>query len=549
MKKQLDRYPGAQPFETEQKALFFGRTKDEEALCRMIRQESLTVLYSKSGLGKSSLVNAGVVPKMLEEGIFTPIRIRFSAFDKDAETRQTMPAQRTREIIRAAAGQDPDFLNKLIDTDETLWRDLKEQQISSDGKRRFLLIFDQFEELFTYPQEEILIFRKQLAEALYTPLPRRYWDILDLFEKESPLQETELTLLQQPLDLHILLAIRQDRIHLLGNLSDYLPTISKTWYELTALNELQARSAIVEPARVTGNNLATHTFEYADDAVDKIIRFLTKNGTEKIETTQLQVICHSLEQKHPGKITADDVRNLEDLLEHYYDEKIALMGNEAEQLAARRLIEEGLIYEEEERRLSLYEGVIQKSYGITTEMLIRLVSSHLLRSEPSLQGGYTYELSHDRLVAPVLKAKSRRLKKEKADLEELQKLEHERELNALRRQAQLEKQKRQRARTLAAAMTLLSIIALAALWFANNQKQIAVAAKIKAEEAEKIALESLEQMKIAQSQIYRNQGDAFWGYERFAEALAFYEKALELQPEDKYLKQQIILCKSKLQIQ
>jgi hypothetical protein len=53
----LSRYPGAQPFETNQKDIFFGRVKDVDALCRLVRLEPLTVLYSKSGLGKSSIIS------------------------------------------------------------------------------------------------------------------------------------------------------------------------------------------------------------------------------------------------------------------------------------------------------------------------------------------------------------------------------------------------------------------------------------------------------------------------------------------------------------
>jgi hypothetical protein len=74
------------------------------------------------------------------------------------------------------------------------------------------------------------------------------------------------------------------------------------------------------------------------------------------------------------------------------------------------LIEDGLIYEEEERRLSLYEGQIRKMYHISDAMLSHLVNERLLRSEPSLQGGYTYELSHDTLVRPVANWKTIRLK-------------------------------------------------------------------------------------------------------------------------------------------
>lgn len=70
------RYPGVTPFATGQRHIFFGRQQEIEALHRLIRREPLVALYSKSGLGKSSLLNAGIVPACIDEGIYTPLVIR-----------------------------------------------------------------------------------------------------------------------------------------------------------------------------------------------------------------------------------------------------------------------------------------------------------------------------------------------------------------------------------------------------------------------------------------------------------------------------------------
>ncbi len=466
MSKQMPRYPGAQPFETDQQGIFFGRQKDVESLGRLVRQEPLTVLYSKSGLGKSSLLNAGVIPAIQAEGEYRPLRFRFNAFDKDAPLEgQPMPAIRTMETIRGGKASATTFLDCLIENEATIWHDLKEQQLLAfmtqpsnpqsairNPQSKLLLVFDQFEELFTYPPEAVLAFRKQLAEALYTPLPRRYWDMLDLYGKEqSPLSHDEQTLLETPLDLRVVVAIRQDRMHLLGNLNDYLPTISKTWFELQPLNDVQAKEAIIQPAALVGNYLSA-PFQYEAQALADILHFLTKGGKEKIESTQLQIVCNSLERKAAAQklshIRPADVGDLDAVIENYYLEKIASIGDEEEQLAARRLVEEGLVYEEEERRLSLYEGIILKVYDIAPDTLRKLVDSHLLRAEPSLQGGYTYELSHDTLVAPVLKAKAKRIAAEKLEAEQEALRIKELELVDLRRKAEEERQKAEREKQL-----------------------------------------------------------------------------------------------------
>ena len=113
-----------------------------------------------------------------------------------------------------------------------------------------LLIFDQFEELFSYDERAINVFQEQLAEALYTDVPQRYWDALKREQDKGnePLSTDEWTMIQQPPQLKILISIRADRLHLLSRLSDYLPNILKNNYELDALDDAAATEAITLPA-------------------------------------------------------------------------------------------------------------------------------------------------------------------------------------------------------------------------------------------------------------------------------------------------------------
>lgn len=486
------RYPGAQPFSEQQADIFFGRQQAIKELYQLIRQESLVVLYGKSGLGKSSLLNAGVIPLARKEAKYQPIPIRFLAYTGN----EKMPVVTTGERIRGGAAQVNTFLDQLIENEASLWHDLKEQQITAKDDKGLLLIFDQFEELFTYPREAQLAFRKQLAEALYTPVPQRYWDLLDLYGADDmPLSPEELALLQRPFDIRVIVSIRQDRMHLLGNLSDYLPTISKNWYELLALDRESAQSAIVKPAMAEGA-YDSPPFEYSDAALDSILDFLTKDGEAYVESTQLQIVCNAIEQKvtksQKSTIQPEDIGQLDSIIENYYSEKINTIEKADQQLAARKLVEEGLIFEEEERRLSLYEGQILKAFNITEATLRKLVDSHLLRAEPSLRGGYTYELSHDTLVAPILKAKSERMEEERRYKEaELRK----------QREAELAQERRKRRRSTAFAIGafILAILAAGAAVVAIQQTQIAneqtERAKQSAEDAiasEKRATDALE---------------------------------------------------------
>ena len=56
-------WPGLLPFTEDARMFFHGREAETDELFRLIEREPLTVLFGQSGLGKSSLLNAGVFPQ------------------------------------------------------------------------------------------------------------------------------------------------------------------------------------------------------------------------------------------------------------------------------------------------------------------------------------------------------------------------------------------------------------------------------------------------------------------------------------------------------
>lgn len=482
------RYPGARPFEAQESSVFFGRDQDIKQLLQRVQLEPLLVLYAKSGLGKSSLLNAGLLPRIQQAQHLQPFSIRFQAYQEGAQE-NIWPLDRAREQLQA----ESPLLDQLFQEDQkSLWYLLKAHQLNGDQKAGALLLFDQFEELFTYPPSTVEAFAKQLSELLYSTIPDHYRQGLEKRLKEAPgtISEEALQRLHQPFRLRIIMAIRSDRYSLLDRIKPFLPTLLDSTYELQPLSRRQAEDAILNPAYAS-TDFVSPIFDYEDEAVDHLIQFLSQDVEAQIESFQLQILCEYVERKlvqerGKTKILKSDLANPQKILEDYYLDKIAEIENKDEQLAVRRLIEEGLVFEEEERRLSLYEGQIESSYGVTKPLLDQLVATHLIRAEPSLRGGYTYELSHDTLVIPVLKAKALRVRAE---------TEQQRAVQEEERQAELakERRKRSRARNIAIFMSFLAVLAIASSIFAYTQYEAANTARRDAEEKQDIAEENLRQ--------------------------------------------------------
>jgi Leucine rich repeat len=471
------RYPGTQPFSTGQQHLFFGREEDIVRVHRMVKTQPLVLLYSKSGLGKSSLLNAGIIPEVQQEGNYTPLVIRFNAWmDGKRET----PAEIALMQL-SPEGSQTTFLDTLLQDERSLWHELKEAQIASGGRKRYLLIFDQFEELFSYPAEQIDALKTQLAEALYTKIPQRYRNILEkqLEEGNCKLSDTEFDQLEEQPEVRVLLSIRSDRMHLMERLSDALPDILSHCYELHALSALGAEAAISAPAKMEGD-FSTPAFAYAPDALKEIIAFLD-DAEGRIETVQLQILCRNFEERaRQENIRQFNLSNLGDLrlvIDQFYNRQLAALGDESAQQPARRLIEEGLIVPEDKQRLTLHEAQIASLFKVSPEHLALLVDSGLLRAEMAPRGGYNYELSHDTLVDPALSARAIRKKQEE---------------NILLAE---EQRKRQRARQIAFGFGFLAILSLAT----------AVFAVLQAQKAQKAQAEALVQQKEADAQ--RNEAE------------------------------------------
>src|SRR6267142_799210 len=73
---------GLLSFTEETQRFFFGRDAEIREIFLRVQDQTLTVLFGQSGFGKTSLLSAGLIPKLRADG-FRPalIRLRFEAND------------------------------------------------------------------------------------------------------------------------------------------------------------------------------------------------------------------------------------------------------------------------------------------------------------------------------------------------------------------------------------------------------------------------------------------------------------------------------------
>src|SRR3954468_18861194 len=86
-------WPGLASFTEESRAFFHGRDEEISELTRRVQRKLLTVLFGQSGLGKTSILRAGVVPRLRAEG-YCPVYVRI-----DYAPESPAPAEQIKQAI------------------------------------------------------------------------------------------------------------------------------------------------------------------------------------------------------------------------------------------------------------------------------------------------------------------------------------------------------------------------------------------------------------------------------------------------------------------
>lgn len=312
-------YKGLAPYQEEDWPYFFGRGEDSETIAANILATSLTVLYGASGVGKSSVLQAGV-PRAL-----------------DSVANVT--------VVQHREWQQADFLEAICQALDSVARheadsggydtsDLVGLAARADDMRGgpVILIMDQFEEYFLYRSGE----RAEHFETKLAELANR-----------------------SDLDVHVLISLRDDSIAKLDLLKKRIPDILSNMLELRHLDRVGAEQAITGPilrydkefnARVEIEEALIPKVlseVLAGRAVVGLARFDQGRSTadDRIEAPYLQLVMDRLWKEEIVKkksqvirlSTLDRLGGASDIIRNHLDDTMAKLSDRERDIAARVL--------------------------------------------------------------------------------------------------------------------------------------------------------------------------------------------------------------------
>ena len=349
-------YLGLAPFETEHQALFFGRGADIQRVLERLDRQRLVLVVADSGVGKSSLCRAGILPRVAAGAI---------AEGRPLAARTLTPGRRPLQALAAAfapslSPAEMELFSWPAEDPRPLGRCVRRACEQLGGA---LLFVDQLEELVTLSDPaEAACFTRVLGELIGPATPVR-----------------------------LLMAVRGDfftRVAVLPGLED---EAERALYFLRPLSPEGLREAIVGPARAC-------KVAFESDAL--VLQLVESAAHGSGELPLLSFALTELWEKRDvagARITRaalDGMGGVAGLLSRHADSVLARL-DQAQQQAARRLLIRLVTAQDtrgERREEELEVGSEDARVALRT-----LVEGRLLLVR-SVAGRACYQIAHDALI-------------------------------------------------------------------------------------------------------------------------------------------------------
>ena len=387
-------YVGPVAFKEKDAGNFFGRDDEIRHLTSLIIAHRAVLLHAQSGAGKTSLLQAGVVPELRRRKRVRVLPISRVGGELPAEVD---PSQVTNifgfNLLLNLQSEAADV--QLLPT-MTLLDGLQPMMAQQPNERRLrprLLILDQFEELFTTHTD-------------------RYTERADFF------LQLQQALAEYP-QLSLLLAMRDDYIARLDRYVVQLPDRLRTRFHMERLDVDGARAAVRHPAGEAGRPFAPGVAEKLVDNLRRIqdeqleADLIEGEATERydqyVEPVHLQIVCRDLWTETAGQAEIDigdeSFGNVDQALTKFYNGALQQVVDETNvsERQLRTWFSEQLITPAGTRGLLYRDTDSGTTAGLPNQAADLLRDAYIVRAVT--RGSNTwYELAHDRLVQPVLEA-------------------------------------------------------------------------------------------------------------------------------------------------
>lgn len=389
--------------------VIYGRDQEIQSLSLYVINNTQTVLYGKSGIGKSSIINAGVFPAARNEGLY-PIPIRLK---HDSETSY---ASQIRMAFEKSGIGIKKILDPIDESNETLWEFLHRNtffDLTTGFQVRPLIVLDQFEEIFTLQKEEKKIesFFSELADLLNEVTPAYIANnthseqsettqgaagsgfTLD-FGVEGDGNEATKAYVSESL-FNIVFTIREDFLSYLERYTKYIPVMKTNRFALLPINGEQAKDIIMKPVEgLVDIDVAKLIIEKVTGRTDSTVGDAAEI---EVDAAVLSLFLSRLYIKkgEAPKITAAIVNEFSKaIIKDFYVESVS----DLPVADIEKLEDQLLTYDGRRNNVSYHDLICE---GISDQVIKTLVEERKLLRQFSYQNDMRIEFIHD-ILCPIV---------------------------------------------------------------------------------------------------------------------------------------------------
>lgn len=430
----------------------YGRDKEIEELSQKILYNAQTVIYGRSGIGKSSILKAGVFPILRRNGYF-PVYIRLV----HDEEQMSYAAQIISAVLHSLKklkvedlGAPEDQIIRIVEgyaeevvphydesQPEGLWEFFhrhrfmyKLSEESEPVQVAPVIIFDQFEEIFspTVAAAKVEGFFAEFASLLNNICPQHLL-FSTVEEEESKPLVTGSSLIKKGLvkksvkydyidetKVRVVLSLREDYLSYLERNSTHIPSLKYNRYCLLPLSEDRAADIIMKPVPgLVDLNVAKAIICKVTDAHPDTFEIDDKPELE-VDSAILSLYLSELYEKKSSSavsITLDMVEDQgSDIISDFYERTMKNVSAKAVHFLEKRLVTK------EKRRDSIYTDQALR-HGVSQADIDYLIEQRLLHGY-TWREGRRIEFAHD-VLCPIVHARleNRALEEENRKKEEL----------------------------------------------------------------------------------------------------------------------------------
>ena len=442
----------------EEGDVIYGRAQEINELSQDILYNVQTVIYGKSGIGKSSILNAGIFPIIRRHNYF-PVKIRlvhrktqlsyteqiYSAVFENLKALQKQVLDAEGKTVRKTVeGSYRELVPAINKEHEGLWEFFHRHEFYDENGTPIkpILVIDQFEEIFTLTAETeraqiVKLFFNELADLINDIKPDYIYQAQEQDKVESSVANTVHETIDSDNDdllyeeeeeeiavdknryltennCHIVISIREDFLSYLERNIDNIPLLKHNRFCLKPLSEDQAANVIMNPCPGLISVSVAKNIISKITGVDSDLFEINDIPEIEVDSAILSLFLSEIYNKaEEGIITKEIVEAYgEDIIQRFYERTIQKVSTNCIEYLERRLITDEGRRDNIDKNRALRHAVTQAELDILKEA--RLVREFPWNNEMRI------EFIHDVLCDIIVQRREERKKRKQKEEEEMQ---------------------------------------------------------------------------------------------------------------------------------